>query len=129
MWKLTSIQLAGVAPEVNLRNSIQARKCASEKSILALKFWQTSPEVQNRGINSPTKRTYILQNFFKKTVWKLSCYIRTRKGADTYCSPLFWSSPCSCISSGVTCSNSPCYILTLIHFCCYKHTSPFGLKG
>ena len=34
---LTSIQSAGVAPEVNLRTSAQARKRASEKSTLALK--------------------------------------------------------------------------------------------
>ena len=27
---------------------------------------QTSPEVQNRGISGPTKKTYILKNFFKK---------------------------------------------------------------
>ena len=34
---LTSIQSAGVTPEVNLRNSTQTRKCASKKSTLALK--------------------------------------------------------------------------------------------
>ena len=34
---LTSIQLAGVAPEVNLRNSVQTRKHVSEKSTLTLK--------------------------------------------------------------------------------------------
>ena len=34
---LTSIQSAGVTPEVNLRNSAQARKHASEKSTLLLK--------------------------------------------------------------------------------------------
>ena len=27
---------------------------------------QTSPEVQNRGISDPTKKTYVLQNLFKK---------------------------------------------------------------
>ena len=34
---LATIQSAGVASEVNLRNSAQARKCASKKSTLALK--------------------------------------------------------------------------------------------
>ena len=34
---LTFIQLSGVAPEVNLRNSVQVRKCASERFILTLK--------------------------------------------------------------------------------------------
>ena len=29
--------------------------------------WQTSPEVQNMGISCTTKKTYVLQNFFKKT--------------------------------------------------------------
>ena len=32
--RLTSIQSAGITPEVNLRNNKQARKHASEKSIL-----------------------------------------------------------------------------------------------
>ena len=35
--KLDLLQSAGVTPEVNLRNSMQARKHASEKSTLALK--------------------------------------------------------------------------------------------
>ena len=39
-------------------------------------FWnpgQTSPEVQNRGISGPTKRTYVLKIFLKKffTPWYL----------------------------------------------------------
>ena len=45
---LTSIQSAGVTPEVNLRNSTQARKRASEKTTLALKpradITKTSPK-------------------------------------------------------------------------------------
>ena len=52
---LSSIQSAGVAPEVNLRNPPW--------------LWnpgQISPEVQNRGISGPTKRTYVLQNLKKK---------------------------------------------------------------
>ena len=43
---LTSIQLAGVTPEMNLRNNVQARKRASEKSNLAL---EPRADVQNRG--------------------------------------------------------------------------------
>ena len=31
---------------------------------------QMSPEVQHRGISDPTKRTYVLQNVFKKCLWK-----------------------------------------------------------
>ena len=67
------VEKAGVAPEVNLRNPL----CAGEE---ACKWgnppwlWnpgQTSPEVQNRGISGPTKRTCVLQKIFKKK--KPSC--------------------------------------------------------
>ena len=51
---LTSIQSAGVAPEVNLRIT-QARKQARDP-----------PEVQNRGVSVPTKRIYVLQKFYLK---------------------------------------------------------------
>ena len=61
-----SIQSAGVAPEVNLRNSTLARKPASEKSTLALKPRADVTKIQNRDISGPTKRTYVLQRFFKK---------------------------------------------------------------
>ena len=47
---------------------VQARKHASEGSTLALNPWQTSPEVQNRSISSPTIGTNILQLFFKKYI-------------------------------------------------------------
>ena len=36
---------------------------ARKGSTLALNLGQTSPEVQNRGISGPMKRTYILQKF------------------------------------------------------------------
>ena len=68
---LTSVQSAGVAPEMNLMNSMQARKGASKKSTLALKPIQMSPEVQNRGISGPTKRTHVLQKFREK---KTACF-------------------------------------------------------
>ena len=61
---LTSMQSAGAAPGVNLRIT-QVRKHERDPPWL----WnpgQTSPEVQNRGINGPTKRTYVLQKCFKK---------------------------------------------------------------
>ena len=64
---LTSIQSAGVTPEVNL-NTTQVRKHTRDPPWL----WnpgQTSPEVQNkRDISDLTKRTYILQKPFKKLI-------------------------------------------------------------
>ena len=66
---LTSIQSAGVAPEVNLQDllhtGVEARKLGNP-----LWLWipgQTSPEVLNRGISGPTKRTSVLQKFIKKS--------------------------------------------------------------
>ena len=55
---------AGVVPEVNVRSIVQARKCASEKSTLALKSRADvirSPKQENQW---PHKRTYVHQ--FKK---------------------------------------------------------------
>ena len=66
---LTSIQSAGVAPEVNLRIT-QVRKHARDLLPLG-NTGQTLPEVQNRGINGPMKRTFVLQNL-KKNKKKLS---------------------------------------------------------
>ena len=48
------------------RTSAQARKHASKKSTLALKPRADAPEVRNRGISGPTKRTRVLQKFKKK---------------------------------------------------------------
>ena len=60
---LTSIQLAGVTPEVNLRNLLCTGKEAHKRGNPPWPWnpGQTSPEVQNRGISGPTKRTYVLQ--------------------------------------------------------------------
>ena len=61
---LTSTQSADVTIEINPRIT-QTRKHARGLTW----FWnpgQTSPEVQNRVINDPIKRTYVLQIFFKK---------------------------------------------------------------
>ena len=41
-------------------------KMLSEDPPALLPPGQTSPEVQNSGINGPTKRTYVLQKFKKK---------------------------------------------------------------
>ena len=56
----------GVASEVNLRYLLRTGDEACKWRNL-LWLWiprQTSPEVQNRGISDPTKRTYILQKYF-----------------------------------------------------------------
>ena len=63
---LTSIQSASIAPDVNLRIT-QVRQHARDPTWL----WnpgQMSPEVQNRGISGPMKRTYVLKKFYKKWV-------------------------------------------------------------
>ena len=44
---------------------MQARKHASEGPSWLCNQGQTSPEVKNRGISGPTKRTDVLQFFFK----------------------------------------------------------------
>ena len=68
-WKglatmLTSIQSAGVTPEVNLRNSLHAGNKAHKQGIHPGFETQGSiTKVQNRGISSLTKRTYVLQKF------------------------------------------------------------------
>ena len=65
---LTSIQSAGVTPEVNLRNLLWTGEEVHKRGNPPW-LWnpgQTSPEVQNRGISGPTKRTYVLQKFKKK---------------------------------------------------------------
>ena len=65
---LPSIQSAGVTPEVNLRSLLCTGEEAHKRGNPHW-LWnpeQTSPEVENRGITGPTKRTYVLQFFFKK---------------------------------------------------------------
>ena len=65
---LTSIQSAGVAPEVNLRNSWHAGDKAHKQGIHPSfeTHGRVSSEVQNRGISGPTKRTHVLQKKFLK---------------------------------------------------------------
>ena len=65
---LTSIQSGGVAPEVNLKTSAQARKHANEKSTLALNPRADITKSPNQGyISGPTKRTCVLQKKQKET--------------------------------------------------------------
>ena len=70
MWPavmLTSIQSAGVAPEVNLRTSAKTRKHASEKSTLTLNPRADITKSPKQGyISGPTKRTCVLQKILKK---------------------------------------------------------------
>ena len=69
---LSSIQPAGVTPELNLRIT-QTRKHGKRDPPW---FWNsgwTSPEAQNRGISGPMKRTWDLQKkFSKKKVFRCS---------------------------------------------------------
>ena len=53
---LAAKMLAGVAPEVNLRNSAQARKCAGKKSTLALKSRADVTRSQKQGYQWPHKK-------------------------------------------------------------------------
>ena len=65
---LAAKRSAGVAPEVNLRERtmLLVRLCQVRIRQNPLWLWnpeETSPEVQNRGIIGPTKRTHVLQKF------------------------------------------------------------------
>ena len=53
---LTSIQSAGVSPEVNLRNSTQTRKRTSEKFTLALKPRADVTRSPKQGYQWPHKK-------------------------------------------------------------------------
>ena len=55
---------AGVAPEVNLKNSTQQESMQVRNQPWLCNSAQTLPEVQNRGISGPTKITYVHQTFF-----------------------------------------------------------------
>ena len=63
---LTSIQSAGVAPEVNLRTSAQARKCASQKSNLALKPSADVTRSPKQGNQWPHKKYSCPTKILKK---------------------------------------------------------------
>ena len=62
---LTSIQTAGVAPEVNLRIT-QVRKHAKRDPPWLWNPGQMSPEVQNRGISGPTNKDLCPPKIFLK---------------------------------------------------------------
>ena len=63
---LTSIQSAGVAPEVNLRNRAQARKRASEKSTLVLKHKADITRSPKQGYQWPLKKDSCPTKILKK---------------------------------------------------------------
>ena len=63
---LISIQSAGVAPEVNPRNSMQVRKCASKKSNLTLKPGEDVTRSAKQGYHWHHEKDP-LQIFFKKS--------------------------------------------------------------
>ena len=71
------VEKAGVAPEMNLRNLLCTGEEAGKRGNPPW-LWnpgQTSPEVQNRGISGPAKRTCVLQKNFKKkySQWDSVC--------------------------------------------------------
>ena len=59
---------AGVAPEVNLRDPLQADEeaCKWGDPHWLWNTWETSPEVQNSCISDTTKRTDVLQKIYEK---------------------------------------------------------------
>ena len=64
---LTSIQSAGAAPEVNLRNSLHAGDKAHKRGIHpGFETQGRHTRSPNRGNSGPMKRTYVLQKFQKK---------------------------------------------------------------
>ena len=69
---LATKRSAGVASEVNLREHVMLLIRLHQVWIRQNPVWlwnleETSPEVQNRGISGPTKRTHVLQKLKKKT--------------------------------------------------------------
>ena len=73
---LTSMQSAGVAPEVNLRNSAQAKKHASEKSTLALKPRADVTRNPKQGYQwPPRKKLMSSKNKIKKRLQRIRVYV------------------------------------------------------
>ena len=66
---LTSKQSAGVAPEVNLRNSTQTRMPASERSTLALKLRADATRTSEKsktGVSVTPRKGLMSSKFFLK---------------------------------------------------------------
>ena len=63
---LTSVQSVGVVPEVNQRNSPQARKRASEKSTLALEPRADVTRSPKQGCQWPHEENLCPPEIFKK---------------------------------------------------------------
>ena len=72
---LSAKRSVGVAPEVNLRNPLSTgdEACKWGSQLWLWNPGQTSPEVQNRDISGPIKRTYVLQKL--KKMFKVSSTI------------------------------------------------------
>ena len=65
---LASKRSAGVAPEVNLTESVTHTPPPSTNKAVHYGFEthrRCQQEVQNKGISGPTKRAYVFQNFVK----------------------------------------------------------------
>ena len=71
---LTSIQSAGVTPEVNLRNSTQARKHASEKPTLALKPRADISRSPKQGYHWPHEKD-LQKNCHSKQLRNVDCVL------------------------------------------------------
>ena len=68
---LASMRSAGVAPEVNLRESVTHTPSSSVNKAAHSGFEtqrRCQQGVQNRGISGPTKRTYVLLKICKKII-------------------------------------------------------------
>ena len=63
--------LVGVAREMNLRNTAQARKCASKKSTLTLKPRADVTRSPKQGCQGPHKRHMSINLFLKKSLSNL----------------------------------------------------------
>ena len=71
---LATKRLVGVTPEVNFRECLTCMPLPSANN--ALWLWnpeEISPEVQNRDISCPTKRTYVHEKISKKRILIISC--------------------------------------------------------
>ena len=64
---LAAKRLAGVAPEINLKEFVTCIPPPNTNKAAHSGFQTQRKCHQNRGIRGPTKRTYVLQIFFKES--------------------------------------------------------------
>ena len=79
-------RLAGVAPEVNLKECVTCTPLPSA-NMAAHSGFETQRWSPNRGISGPTKRTYVLQNLKKNEqimLYLTSCLLKNSR--HKYCS-------------------------------------------